>query len=399
MILVLIMVFTGCSSNELKLYDSFQKTQEVTSMESDMAFSFTIGGEGFSEKEQADLQNVANMLNSTKMNIHQKMVRNKENTAARALADTKVNLGGISMDMGVWVDVDMSGENPKLVEIIKMPPFVMASMPAGYNNKEYIIYDFQKIMDGNQENININKLLKFSKEMQPKFTKLIKDSKTEFNPGFEIVKCNNKKVIDGKELTIYEVKLDDAAFKKLLRYTANYYMDNKDIAEFVKEYIKLVMEMTKPKTEEEKLAQDEIKKELENAEKELPSIKEEFNTFMDAYKDVKILGDKGIAIEYGVDSDGYIVHEAGSVDLRIDLGALGKSKEKGILKFSIEYNTKVYNINSDMKVDLPVIDENNSFNIMDMINGTMNQQKLEPTGSIGAPIEVPASVEPIKPTK
>ena len=220
MLLVLIMVFTGCSSNELNLYDSFQKTQEVTSMESDMAISFTIEGEGFSEEEQVDLQNVVNILNSTEMDIQQKMVRDKEKTAARALVDTKVNLGGMGMDIGVWVDVDMSGENPKLVEIIKMPPFVMASMPTGYN-KEYIVYDFQKIMDENQENVNIDKLLKFGKEMQPKFTKLIKDSKTEFNPGFEIVKGKNKKIIDGKELTIYEVKLDDVAFKKLLRYTAN----------------------------------------------------------------------------------------------------------------------------------------------------------------------------------
>lgn len=385
LILVLAMAFTGCSTSELSLYNAFKKTQNVTSMESDTAISFTLEGEGFSEEEQANLQEITSMLNSMKMDLHQKMVQNKEKTASRALVDAKVNLGGIGMDMTVWVDADMSGDKAKLVEIIKMPPILMNSLSTKDGPKEYIVYDFQEIMGENQEQINIDEFMKFSKEVQPKITKLIKDSEEKFNPGFEIAKYKDKKIIDEKELTIYEVKLDDAAFKNLIRYTVNYYIDNKDIVEFVKEYMNLVMGMTKPKTEEEKLAQDKVKDELETLEKDLPNIKEKFNSFMDTYKDVKIIGDKGIVLEYGVNSDGYIVHEAGNIDLRIDLESIGKiaqgkeSAQKGILKFGISYNSKVYNINSEMKIDLPVVNESNSLNFTDMINSTTVDKTLEPT--------------------
>ena len=50
--LVFIMLITGCSGNELKLYDAFMKSQDITSMESDTVINLSIEGENFPEEVQ-----------------------------------------------------------------------------------------------------------------------------------------------------------------------------------------------------------------------------------------------------------------------------------------------------------------------------------------------------------
>ena len=374
LVLIIAMIFTGCSINELKLYDALKKTQDITSMESDTTYWFTMEGKGFTEEEQIKFEKIMNVLNHTNIKIHQKTIQNKEKTAARGLADMNIDFGGISMDMKVWVDTDFSGDEFKLIEIIKPPSLIMNFIPVKDNiSKEYIVYDFQEIMSGSQGKMNTNELMEFTMGIQPRIAKIMEDSKEKFNPGFEVAKYKEKRIIDGKELTIYEVKLDDAAFKKLLRYTVNHYIENQDVIELIKEYMNIVMKMAVPENQEDQLAQEQFKKQVEEIEKQLPNIKEKFNSFMDTYKDIKIIGDNGIVIKYGVNSDGYIVYEAGNIDLRIDMEDIDKnlqnkeSVKKGALKFDLNFKTNIHNINKEIKLDLPVVDESNSFNIMDMI--------------------------------
>ncbi|MCQ1529432.1 hypothetical protein [Lutispora saccharofermentans] len=379
LVLVLAMVFAGCTSNELKLYNAVNKMQDVTSMESDISFSFTMTGEGFSEEEQKNLQQVTSMMNPLEINMHQKMVQNKEKTSARGAVDTNLSFSGMAMDMEVWVDTDMSGDKPKLIEIIKMPPLIMNSMYPEDNTKEYLVYDFYKMMGETQEQINVNEVFKFSKEMQSQIAKFIKDSQEKFNPGFEVAKYKEKRTVDGKELSIYEVKLDDAAFKNLVRYTVNYAIDSKDTIEFIEQYINLVSKIVDTNAKQEpQLNQEKVNLELDELKKELPSLKEKFNTFMDTFKDVKIIGDKGIVLEYGINSDGYIAHEAGSIPLEVNIKAIGKAMgeeepaSSGILKLDMSFSTKVYNINAPMQIDMPVVNESNSIDITDIMNKSMN---------------------------
>lgn len=390
--LVFIMLITGCSGNELKLYDAFMKSQDITSMESDTVINLSIEGENFPEEVQERLQSITSVLSPMEMYIHQKMMQDKEKTTSRALADVKVNYGGVAMDMSVWVDLDMSGDEFKLVEIIKMPPLIMYPISKGDTSKEYIVYDFEELIGNNKEENSLKEFMKFAKEMQPRLTKLARDSVKNLNLGFDVIKYKGKNTVDGKELDVFELKLDDAAFKELLKYTVNYYIEDKDLMEFCKEYINLMMSIAKPVNEEEQLTQVEIKKELEEIEKELPTFKEKFNTFMDIFKDVKVIGDKGIVIEYGVNNEGYIVNEKGSIDLRFDINDLDKLSKtetpegEGLLKLGIDYSTKKYSINSEIKIDLPSVDEKNSLNFMDMMNS--NMMKQEPVENIDVPIEV-----------
>lgn len=97
---------------------------------------------------------------------------------------------------------------------------------------------------------------------------------------------------------------------------------------------------------------------------------------MEDYKDIKILGQNGIKIEYGIDNKGYIVHEKGNMDLRLDLGniskAIGEEEVKGIINLGINYNSKSYNINEDIKIEMPSTNKDNSINFVELMGNQMN---------------------------
>ncbi|HAE92179.1 hypothetical protein AAK964_00460 [Tissierella praeacuta] len=383
LVLALAISVTGCFGGESKLYSSLNKMQNITSMESDMEIGFNLEGEGFAEDEQLILQQVASSVNSTKLKMHIKQLQNKEKTASKAEVVTNMNLGGIGMDMKVWVDADMSTAEPKVKEIIEMPQTIMNSMFPEDAEKKYIVYDFEKLMKESNEELDFSELMKFSKDFQPKVTEFMKEIQKDFKPGLEIVKEKDAKLVGNEKLDIYELKLDDATLKELVKYSVNYALDKEATMNFIKEYMKAVMNIAKV-SETEKT---EVKDQLADFENKLPEFKTKFNEFMDKYKDVKILGDKGIVIEYGINKDGYIVHETGNIDLRIDLEnitkvaqANNKDKEKpvtemkGIIKLGINYNVKNSNINSkDIKVEMPKVDEKNSVDYMEMMKKQMEK--------------------------
>lgn len=396
LILALAISVTGCFGGETKLYDAFNKMQDVTSAESDMEIGFTFATEGFSEEEQLMLQQVSAMVNSTKLKMHVKQTQNKEKTVAQAQVDMSMDLGGMIMPMNVWVDMDMSTDKPKMVEIIKMPQMLMASMFPNEPAKQYIVYDIGEMMNMENEEVNFSELVKFSKDLQPKMTEFIKEIQKDFKPDFKIIKEKEKREVDGKKLEIYELKLDDATLKELIKYSVNYSLDNETIIEFIKEYMNTVMNIAITSETDKQAAEAEIKKELEELEKQIPEFKVKFNEFMEKYKDVKILGEKGILIEYGIDKDGYIVHEVGTIDLRIDLAQIAKvageenQGVKGIINLGINYNSKVYNINNkDIKVEMPTITKENSVDFMEMMEVQMQQMPVPVAKPEPEPVKVP----------
>ena len=394
LILVIAMSLTACVNDEQKLFDAFSKMQEINSMDSSSEISFNLNAEGFPEDQQASLQQVMTLINMSKLTLKQRMVQNEDKTAVKAKVDMNLNVEGlINEDMSVWVDTDMSGDSPEIFEVIKIPAMLMGFItpdPA----KEYLVYDMSELMNSTSEEINFNELMEWSKELQPKMEEYFKDMVKKFKPGFEIVKEKEKRLVDGKNLTIYELTIDDAELKELIRYTGNYFMDDEATMEFVKEYMDVVINMVNLPEEEKAVALEEISTELEKIEKEMPNIKEKFNTFMDTYKDVTILGEKGIAIEFGINEKGYITHEAGTIDLRVDIGQIAKllgEEAKGILNLEISYKSRAYNINNKViRVELPKVNEKNSIDVMKMLEAQMQQiQQMEDFSPVEPTQEAP----------
>lgn len=389
LILVLAIAFTGCTNNEKDLIEALNKTQNVDSMESEMAFNIALKGEGFAPEDQIAIDQMSSLLSNFEISMTQKMKQNEDKTAAKASVDMKMNFGGMIIPMSVWVDTDMSGESTKLVEYIKMPQMFIGPMFPQKPNVEYIVFDFQELMGEEEEQVAFNELMKLAKEMEPKFKELIKSYIENFDSEVKLIEKKDEKEIDGEKLSIYEVKLDDKAFKELLRYTVNYSLDNEELLNFMKEYMKLVASISG-------VPQEEVATEMDNLAIEIPEVKAQFNKFMDSIKDIKIIGDNGIVIEYGINKDGYIAHEAGSIDLRLDLGALSKLGEateepveapveegavepvKGILSLGINFTSKVKNINGDIEIVMPEVNEDNSVSFMELMSFTAVEVETVP---------------------
>src|SRR5699024_1266957 len=130
--------------------------------------------------------------------------------------------------------------------------------------------------------VNMNELMKSSKDINEKALEFMKNYHKDFDPGFPIATYKGQRTEDKNVLSIYEVKLDDKTFKSLIRYMGNDAMENEDNAKFFKEYMDLVLSIAEvSETEKTKTLT-----ELENLKKDLPKLKKEFNKFMDTLEDV-----------------------------------------------------------------------------------------------------------------
>lgn len=379
LVLAMALFFTGCTNGELKLYNAFLKSQDIRSMESRTDLSFGLEGEGLSEENQAMLAKVSKMLNNYKITMNQKIEQNEDRTVVKAQVDSVIDMGGMKADLSVWIDADMSKDIPEMEQIIRMPKMLMAMTGEKFADKEYIVYDYNEILDMAESGIDHTKLMNWSKEAQPKITDFLKDYAKNFNAGIKMIESKGKKVVDKETLDIYELKLNDESFKNLVRYTGNNFMENEDMMKFMKEYVNMVISITESQNEEAK----EVGKEIEKLEKELPNIKENFNKFMDEFDKIKVLGEEGIVIEYAVNKEGYIVSEKGSINLSIDLATIGNKineldkKEvkalemKGVIKLKIDFDTKNSNINKGVKIEMPKLTEENSLKFSDIIKSEL----------------------------
>jgi hypothetical protein len=387
--LVLVLSFTGCTNKEMKLYSAFEKAQGITSMESDTDITFTLNATGFSQEDQDSIQMVQQMLKDSKINLHQKMMRNEEKTIAKAKVDADVTFGGMTMNTQVWVDTDLSGKTPQIIEVIKVPPMLMAGVPE-FQNKEYIVYNFNEMMEMNKsKDVDFSKLMGVSKELQPKLTKFLRDYMKQFNAKLEMVTYKGKESIDGKNVAIYELKLDDSALKRLVRYSANNFLENEETLKFMKDYMNTVLAITEATDAEKETAKEEMEEGFEELKNNIPQMKEKINLFMNAFDDVKVLGDNGIVIEYMINEDGYIINEKGAIDLNIDLAAMQKAFDKldqnktnslpqktGVFKIGLNFNSKIYNINQNIEIEKPALTIENTLYFSDMIKSAV--QSVEP---------------------
>lgn len=384
LVLALAIGLTGCYGGELKLYNAFAKMQDITSVEADTEIGFTMETEGFSEDEQKILEQVISTLNDSKIKLHQKQTMNKDKTISKAIIDTNLKSKDNDMDMKIWLDMDASGDNLKLVEIFKLPQSLMNTAFPEEASKEYVVYDIASQLNAEDKEVDMKEIMEFSKEFQSKMGEFMKEFSKDFKPSKNMIVAKGDKLVNGQKLEMFELKLNDAELKELVKYIVNYSLDKEDGMQLVKDYLKAVMSVADVPEAEKAEMEKELKEGMEEFENQLPEVKAKFNEFMEKYKNVKVLGDKGIVIEYGINKEGYIAYENGSINLELNLEDIAKhmGKEdleiKGIIRLGFNYNSKLYNINSDdVKIEMPKVDEKNSIDLFKMMELQMKAVEEE----------------------
>lgn len=396
--------FAGCSSDELSLLAAISKSPEITSMESKTEMTLSFSAEGLAKEDQQSFDTLTPMLNGSKLLITQKSKSNADKTATKAQADVSIDIGGMGLSSSIWVDSDISGTTPKMKEIVKIPALLSMYLPEKYQNKSYMVMDVGQLAEQNSsDSINTKALVDFSNNFTPKALEFFKEYAAQFDPGFSAVTKKDSKVVDGQTLAVYNLKLDDASFKKLLNYAVVNFSKNDKAIGFVKDILLSASELMNASKAEQEKEKQEINKSFEDFKTNLPVFLDQWNKSMDILKDVKIIGDKGINIDFGVNSDGYIVSESGNMDFVIDLKAYAEagekfkvledsnykkklSNEKGIIKFGVDFNSTMSNINKDVDITFPVLDAKNSFSYNDLLEYTYQPEVIKDTTPPSKPV-------------
>jgi len=380
-------ILAGCAVDELSLLNAICRKADITSCESKTVLSVNLSSEGLNDNEKADFNKLASLVNGMKLVIDQKTKSNAEKTISKSQSDFQVDLGGISASASLWADVDLSGDTPRVKEVIKLPAILTMLAASEQAGKDYLVLDMEDLTAADSTPVSTGstkEILEFSKGITSKLTGFLKGFAGEMDPGFSIVTRKETKIVDYQLYNVYNLKLDDATFKKLLSYTVTKFAQSETALNFVKDLIKSSITLSDISDQEKLEAAAEIDESFEEFKAEIPGYLKSWDTIMGALKDVKILGDKGIDIDFTVNGQGFIVNEHGSLDFVIDTKAIttalmayssleedfdyaeDSSVNQGIIKLGFTFNTDYSNINKDVVIDFPVLTPENSYKFSDL---------------------------------
>lgn len=296
------------------------------------------------------------------------MSGNEQKTVSKSQIDMNLDMQGISLNMPLWVDMDLTGENPKLVEVMKVPPIATASFPSQFANKEYMVINPYDMKDAGVSNLDLTKLMEFSQSFQTDGVNFLTSYAQRFNPNLDAVKVPTN---DGTQE--YTIKLNDAQLKEFMSYTVNNFAQDKEAMDFIKGFLKSMVELgAVPDT---LTSLSDLDQAFEELDANIPEFLAQFNTIMDQLKNVSLLGDKGLELNYTI-SDGYIVKESGIINFKVDLSQINSLMStlggqqgaaidaKGALNLTVNFNTDITGINAPMDIQIPELNKNNSFNYM-----------------------------------
>lgn len=367
-------IVSGCSTNGLAVFNGYSKYQTVNSMESKTDITFNVTAENLSSQEQQILTMLP-AINASKISMTSKTNKNKDNTKIKSEIGLNMQFGEMPMDMGMWVDKDLTANNPVYKEIVKMPDMLSSGISA-MHGKDYLVMDIANMKnttDGTE--FDVKKLDQLSRELQPKIINFMNQYANNYNNGTNVINKLDSKdiVVAGKtqHVNIYELKLDDKSFKDILRYTVKNFGDNKDmILAFVKDIMTYMAAIT-PSSSVEADKMDIL---IKNMDAQLLEAVKQLNSGLDSLDGITLLGNSGIDIKFAINDEGYIVNENGSIQLKSSMEDIKKlTGEKslegytGIYNATINFNTDIYNINGDVSIAIPETNSSNSVDYMELI--------------------------------
>lgn len=379
MLLSLLLVLTGCSENQQVIFDAALKMQNVTSLQQQTTMTFKLSGSGFDPATQQQVDMATAFVNNAKLDLKAKTSGNEEKTINKSQVDINLAMQGMNIAIPIWVDSDLAASTPKVKEIIKLPQIAAASMPPQFAGKEYMVLNPYTMAASGQSNLDVSKFAALGKSMQLKQVEFLTSFSKRFNPDIKVVSkgSQNLTTSEGTKLAqLYEVKLNDSQLKDFVRYTVNNFVNDKEAMLFVKEFMDSILEVSQVPEQAKILSGFDQAFEEFNVNKQASLDK--FNGVMDQLKGVTILGDQGIEVQYAI-VNGYVVKESGTIDLKVDLAQINQlintlsaqpgtsSVAKGNLNLIVNFSTVTSDINTPVEIQIPQVNETNSFDYMDLI--------------------------------
>lgn len=373
-ILSLVLISTtliGCSNTELKVMEAMMKTNEMVSCEKDIELSAFLDYDGFSEADAAELESVKEIINQAKLSLNYKAVKNEENTMNKVAVEGNVELQGMPIDFGLWLDMDMTDEeDPKFVQIIRQPAMMMQD-----STKPYMAMDLSDSLTGinTQEYGNI---MKQSVELNEFVLTFIREYVKDFDLGATLISENGTQEVDGETLPKYQLKIDDKTAKKLVRHLLDDMLVNGKGIDFIDQLMAMQQKNMEAMYDNDDLSLEETEFPKPTQE-EIDEFKEIFNEMMDKLENVTLLGSDGIQVDYVINNDGYIVYESGVVDIKINIedmftafeyDIVNEGLDLGVIQLKLKYTVNTKNINKDITIDIPKLSHENASSLNSGMN-------------------------------
>ena len=436
MVLVLAsMALAGCTANEIELIDSFIATTQIKSYEGTSTIEVSFSGESNQEELQEIFDNVAMYLDGLKLVVNEKAWSNDEATKAKTAVDYELEMADMKVNFGMWADVDISNENPSMKIIFSVPQMLLDSLLGDEYAGKYIVMNYDNIFEETGMFMDFTNMEGLGEDILKMAFDYIKSSAADLDMGIEIAtKKGTETTSRGESATKYEVKFDDASFKKFSEAIINDVILQDKTLDLVRDYMKTSMSLVDFETIYQTLGEEmeeefdqeaiveeamaEINEGLAEISKEFPEYRKAVTQAFEAIKDLKILGEKGITSTYYVNKDGYVVEQKHAVDIELDIAELEKASlgidnmdleveeleasisllEKdldleayeeevdGKIKLGINYESSIYNINKEVSVEIPEITEKNSVDLFEeffaglgsIFNGEVDIEYVEP---------------------
>ncbi|QAT40927.1 hypothetical protein [Clostridium sp. JN-9] len=362
-VLVSTMVLSGCSTEENALYNAFNKSQTVNSMESTTTVNLNITGTNLSNQEK-QFQPTIDIINGSGITMTTRTSQNADKTIGRAQGDIKISGIPMDMDMSFWADTNITGDKPLITEVVKLPEIATSSLPDPYKGKPYMVMDINSL-----NNTSGEPQMDFSKDFQSNLIAFIDQYAKQYDPNLNLVTK-----LDSQN---YEIKLTDSSFKQLLKYTVDNFSSNADAVNLIKDYIKAVAQVGG--------AADTT--ELNKILDELPAVLKNASVVIDKLQNVTLIGPKGIDIKYTLNNEGYIINENANCEFVIDIPALSKLADgsdsstqtlTGIYTVDLSTNTKIDKINQPITINMLKLDASSSFSYADLIETLSAPSNLKP---------------------
>lgn len=392
--IMLLLVLSGCSPNQQEIFKAAMRLQSANSLESQTTMTLQLKGSGFDPNTQQQIDKAAEFLNNAKLNLDEKVNSNSQKTAVKAQMDFNLAMPGMNIDLPIWVDTDLTGQTPKINEIFKLPQMASAFLPEQFAGKDYVVLNPADMDNSGLGNLDMSKLVDFSKDFQTAELQFLNSYVQQYNPPFNVID-NGIQFLQTSEGPIparmYEIKLNDAQFKALIRYTVNNFVQDPEAMNFVKTFMDSSLELSQVPDQAKTLSEFDQAFATFNNNKQL--FLTEFNAIMDQLNKVTLLGDQGIDINYAV-SEGYIVQESGVIDVEIDAAQIAQLMNafagqqnaalegaQGTLNVLLNFKTNISGINSQPDIQLPQVNASNSFNYADLMDQLV-KKSYKPASSL-----------------
>ncbi|AFM41964.1 hypothetical protein Desaci_3057 [Desulfosporosinus acidiphilus SJ4] len=380
--MTMLLVLTGCSLNEQEIFNAALNMQNVHSGDVHTSMTLHLSGTGFAPDVQQQIDTTAALLNNASLDLDVKSTTNDQKTVSKSQVLMNVMTPGMKIDVPIWVDSDLSGDTPKINEVIKLPLIAKSSLPQQFASKDYLVMNPLDASDSKIDPSSFKQLLEFSKTLQEKEVSFLKSYSTRFNPNFDTASSSSlyMQTDDGfKMVRRYEIRLDDQQFKDFIRYAVTNFAQDKEAMNFVKDIVDSTLQVSQAPDKEKSIKAFDQAFDQFNASKE--NLLTTFNTAMDQLKNVTILGDKGLDLNYYL-YNGYIIRETGTINVKVDLKQWnqflktlneqqGSSDEpQGTLDMILKYDTTISGINTPQEIQTPEVNSTNSFTMKDLLDKT-----------------------------